>query len=241
MRWIRRAAIAVVIAAVLAPAGAGAADAAPVRGPVPQCDRPLSARTGNWFCPVPGPDVVGAVRGLAAPQVPGYCNSSGCYKRYDDFRADFESTRGAWGYGPRLLGYEEHGVTWQLTGARTTAKPVFYRNSVDTVDVTFSGDLLNAAPGRPGDPVGDAYSPYYAGAVQAGVQARWRPNGYTFLDRDNFDHVQVTQFSWSLPGYPGYWFSYVKSLNATSPGKDIYRFRGVDQLPADPFGGGYRT
>jgi hypothetical protein len=132
-------------------------------------------------------------------------------------------------------------VTWQLTGARTTAKPVYYRNSVDTVEVVYSGNLLNAAPGRPGDPVDDAYSLYVAGSVPAGIQARWLPSGYTFRDQENFDHVQVMEFSWKLPGYPGYWYSCVKSLNATSPGKDTYRFRGVDQLPADPFGGGYRT
>ena len=54
------------------------------------------------------------------------------------------------------------------------------------------------------------------------------------------DHVQVIQFSWKYEGYDGYWYAYVKSPNATSPDKTIYRFRGVDVLPADPFGGGYR-
>jgi hypothetical protein len=177
---------------------------------------------------------------LGGRGVPEHCNESGCYRRYDDFRADFRSVRGAWGIGPRVLGHHEHEVAWQLTGSQMRAKPVFYENSVATVDVVFTGDLLNAAPGKPGTPVDGAFNIYTAGDVPAGVRRAWRPNGFKSYDDANFDHVQVIQFSWKLPGYDGYWYAYVKSPNATSPGKDVYRFRDVDQLPADPFGGGYR-
>lgn len=215
--------------------GTGAANAStPATSSVAdQCGRPVSARVGNWYCAEPA-------RGGQQAQPPGFCNSSGCYRRLNDFRADFQSSPGVWGFGGRVLGRQEHYVTWQLTGARMTARPVYYRNSVDTIDVVFSGDLLNAAPGVIGGPVGGAYSLHNAGAVPGGTQRAWAPNGYTAIDRSNFDHVQVIQFSWAFPGYPGYWYTYVKSLNATSTDKTIYRFRGVDQLPADPYGGGYR-
>jgi hypothetical protein len=230
----------VVMAAALALTGAGVATAsAGEPGSADQCERPVSARVGNWYCPDPAPTMTGAIRGFATVGAPGYCNSSGCYKRYDDFRADFTSNRGAWGFGPKLLGHEDHEVVWQLAGAEMRARPVFYRNSVATTDVIFTGNLVNAAPGRTGDEIEDTYGVHLAGDVEAGHRQAWLPNGYKSYDTDNFDHVQVMQFSWKLPGYPGYWYSWVKSPNATSANKDIYRFRGVNQLPADPFGGGY--
>jgi hypothetical protein len=232
---------AVIAVAALALGGAGAADAATgEQGGAGQCERPVGARVGNWYCPEPAPTAAGAVRGFASVDAPGYCNSSGCYKRYNDFYADFVSNRGSWGYGPKVLGYEDHQVEWRLSGAQMRARPVYYRNSVDTIDVVLSGNLLNAAPGRPGDAVDGTFGFYLAGKVTAGVRAGWRPNGYKSYDQSSFDHVQAMEFSWRHPDYPGTWYAWVKSPNATSPNKDVYRFRGVDQLPAQPFGGGYK-
>jgi hypothetical protein len=84
-----------------------------------------------------------------------------------------------------VLGYHEHEVAWQLTGSRMWAKPVFYENSVATVDVVFTGDLLNAAPGKPGTSVDGAFNLYTAGDVPAGVRRAWRPNGCKSYDDDN--------------------------------------------------------
>jgi hypothetical protein len=238
MRITPRIITAFLAAAALVLAGAGAADAAPrpSDGAAGQCERPLSERTGNWFCPEPA----AAVRAVGSADPTGYCNVSGCYRRYNDFRADFRSAPGAWGYGPTKLGEQQHEVVWQIVGARMTARPVYYENSVGTVAVQFSGNLLNAAPGRLGDPVGDAYGVHNVGSVPPGFRQAWRPRGYTAIDRNNFDHVLVVQFAWSHPEYPGHWYSWVKSPNATSTDKAIYRFRGVEQLPAEPYGGGYQ-
>src|SRR4051812_2210894 len=66
VRWTSRAMTAVVAVAALALGGAGVADAATgEQGDAGQCERPVGARVGNWYCPEPAPMVVGAVRGFA--------------------------------------------------------------------------------------------------------------------------------------------------------------------------------
>jgi hypothetical protein len=77
------------------------------------------------------------------------------------------------------------------------------------------------------------------GDVPPATQRAWLPNGFKSYDNKNFDHVQAVEFTWQDPEYPGTWYVFVKSLNATSPTKDIYKFRDAGQLPAEPFGGGY--
>lgn len=209
------------------PAGAAAAE------PTGQCGKPVAERVGNWYCPASG------ASGLQQQQ-PGFCNVSGCYRRYSDYRADWASAPGTWGHGGRVLGSAEFEATWQLTGPQMVSSPVRYRNSVDTVNVAFEGLLLNAAPGRLGAPVEGTFAPYMAGPVPGGTMRSWQPNGYSSYDREMWDHVHVITFSWQHPEVPGTWYAYVKSLNATSVDKSDYRFRGVDELPADAGSGGYR-
>lgn len=73
-------------------------------------------------------------------------------------------------------------------------------------------------------------------------QAAWT-YGY---EADQFtDRVLGIQVSWTYPGYPGYWYEYVKSPSAHSnynqdPNDDLYRFDPARPLPANPYGGGYR-
>lgn len=209
----------------------------------PQCNQPVSERVGNWWCPTAGgsaPTQAHATPALTTP-TGGFCNSSGCYHQYDDFKVDFESSNGSWGYGPTTLGVESHSITWQLTGAESRAQPVSYFNSVPTTDVIFSGDLFNAAPGVEGDPVGGANGVNVVGNVDAFTPTRWNPNGFKSYDNTAYDHSQVIQISWKYPGYDGYWYTYTKSPSSHDSAKTTYRFDGVDQLPSMPFGGGYRN
>ena len=105
--------------------------------------------------------------------------------------------------------------------------------------MTFTGDLLNAAPGAVGSAVPGAYSLYVAGNVPSGYVRAWGPNGYKSLDNTNWDHTQVNEFAWNFPGWSGYWYSYVKSICTHSSDKAIYRFDSASSLPADYGGGGW--
>lgn len=199
------------------------------------CARPVAERVGNWVCAEQSPVML-----VAAVQQPGFCNSSGCYTRRDDFRVTYESIKASWGYGDKVLGTHEHQVTWQLQGGQMHASPVRYRNSIATIEVVFSGQLLNTAPGAMGSPVDGTLSLYNAGNVSANAWRSWLPNGYISYDVNNWDQSQAIELSWKYPGYPGYWFAWVKSPSARSTDKVIYRFLSADQLPAEPFGGGHR-
>lgn len=227
---VRRLILALLLAAglLLAPTGV----AAGAEGD--QCGKPVTERVGGWVCFEPGVDQL-------AQQ--GFCNSSGCYTRRDDFRATYESIQAAWGYGGAVLGWHEHLVTWQMQGGQMHASPVRFRNSINTVDVVFSGSMVNASPGAPGSLIDGTLGFYNAGNVPAHTWHTWTPNGFVSYDTANWDHAQVIQFSWSHPDrqrYPGYWFAYVKSPSARSTDQDLYRFRSPIELPADPHGGGYR-
>jgi len=173
-------------------AGAKAAQAA-------QCALPVSRRLGAWVCVKPGngvaPTPSRAVRERAAPATTSYCGSNGCYYRYGDYLADFDSYLGYWGFSGRTLGFETTYVQWTLTGATTVSKPVQYKNSVPTTNVIFVGDLLNTAPGANGSSVAGAYSVFVAGSVPASYLRSWTPNGYKTVDKDNFDHSQVNEFT----------------------------------------------
>jgi hypothetical protein len=199
-----------------------------------QCARPVAQRSGPWYCPQPS----SAVRPGS-----GFCDVSGCYHRTNDLRADFQSSPGVWGYDRRVLGEMTFYVRWQLAGKLTWSKPVYYKNSVATKDVIFTGDLLNAAPGRDGDPVGGAADLHYIGTVPANTNRAWTPNGFKSFDNTTWDHSQVHQFSWKFGNYPGYWYAWIKSI-CTHTGRRgegaIYRFRAEDKLPAHPHGGGWR-
>lgn len=203
--------------------------------PADQCGRPVAERVGNWYCARP------AVALVAAVQQPGHCTVSGCYRRYNDFRADFQSTSGVWGYGDTTLGNTDLYVAWQLTGAQIQARPVRYRNTTTTTEVVFSGSLLNAAPGKDGSEIAGSFGLYVAGEVPGATWRAWAPNGHVSHDRQNWDRTQVIQVSWKHPEFPGYWYAFVKSPSARSTDMATWRFYSADQLPANPFGGGHRT
>jgi hypothetical protein len=207
-----------------------------------QCSVPPESRVGAWLCTQAPPTATHEKAGGVVPlATTDYCGSNGCYYRYDDFHADFQSYIGFWGYGSKTLGSQTTYVNWQLTGAQTVSKPAQYQNSVATTTVVFSGDLLNSAPKANGSEISGAYSIFNAGNVPANTTKSWTPNGYKSYDNKNFDHSQVNEFSWNYPGYTGYWYSYVKSICTHSPDKTIYRFDSVSSLPANYGGGGYHA
>ena len=214
-----------------------------------ECGKQISARQGNWACfETAGKTASSAPSGAsAAAAATSYCTNGGCYQRYDDFHADYQSTQLTWGYGSQPLGIESHYVNIQLTGASAQAKAVTYRNSSATSNVFFTGDLINAAPGAVGTSVSGSFSLYSAGAVAANTSKSWSPNGYKIYDNTQFDHSVVNQFSWEKTGYEGYWYVYVKSISAHTNVRNstsaLYRFRSPisTSLPATPYSSGFNT
>jgi hypothetical protein len=219
---------------------------------------------GNWACddtvPTGGTDSfqTGAVtmdstrppldRSGATPlAVSGTCEfTGGCWKRYDDYRADWSGTV-AYGYGKDRLGTATGYVFWQLTGSQSVSKPVQFKATGETQHQGFSATLYNGAPGIPhgGSPIrGTTSVSGFTGLVAPGHTVNWGPNGYKARSGSQWDHNVVTEWSWSVPGYPGYWYFYSRSLvsHTTKPGNGaIYRFdQVVHGLPGDEKGSGHR-
>lgn len=241
--------------AILLTGPAPEANATPAR-PVPaatakpasstdQCSKPVSKRVGRWTCYAASTTSSAVAPQLTSTQT-GWCDNGGCYERYDDFHVDYNSRDLYFGYGTRTLGFEHHYVNWQLVGSRITAKPAQYFVSIATASNTFSGSLLNAAPGRGGSVIPGTLEPgRNFGYSQSFTVIRWLPNGFTSYDNTQWDHSQVIEFSWKVPGYPGYWYSYVKSVCSHTQQRNvqgaIYRFDPVTGVPANPYGSGWQS
>ena len=210
-----------------------------------QCTKPVAERVGNWVCYTTATGAVQPARSATVtPAATGFCNSSGCYERYDDFHADFDSYDATFGYGTKVLGSEHHYVDWQITGAQIVAKPAQMYTSISTTSLIYTGDLLNAAPGATGSSISGKYATYSAGNAAPFEVKAWLPNGYKSYDNTMWDHSQVVEFTWNVPGYSGYWYAYVKSISShtTVLGTGaIYRFAAVTGLPASPYGGGWHS
>lgn len=196
-----------------------------------QCGLPTSEREGNWVC-FDDDDSV-------QPRYTQNCIQAGCWYRYDDYSADFGSSFATWGVGTTVLGMMQYYVKWQLAGAQTWSRDISYENSVDTQNVVFTGDLLDAAPSAAGSPISGAANLNVVGSVPAHSLASWDPNGYKSYDNNSWDHTQVLQMSWNYSGYSGYWYTYIKSICTHTDDKEVYKFREAYQLPADPIGAGY--
>jgi hypothetical protein len=205
-----------------------------------QCALPVVHRTGNWLCFATEASGTAVASTAVSAASTGFCNSSGCYTRVDDFTSYFSGKSGTWGYGSKVLGREVHSIDYKITGGQMTSKPVQYINSVSTKEVVFSGDLFSVGVGQTGSAIPGKYSPYVAGSVVGGTPRYWEPNGYKSYDTTKSCHSQIHQFSWKYQNYSGYWYSYVKSIVACKDSGGTYRFKPADGLPASPYGGGYR-
>jgi hypothetical protein len=78
-----------------------------------------------------------------------------------------------------------------------------------------------------------------------GTTISGNPSGYSFYNNTMYYHNVVTQFSWNVPGYPGYWYFYARSLcshTKTRGNAAMYRFAPLSTgLPGDKSAAGYRN
>lgn len=203
-----------------------------------QCAAAVGNRKGRWACPTTGRTPAAAPAGYW-----GWCDSWSCRHRTDDFKSD-EQLNATWGCGGTTLGAVQVYASFQLTGPKTLSKPVYYYNTSASQTVVITGDLLNSAAGAVGTEVPGAFSLYNAGDVPGAQQISWNPNGYLSYDNKNWDHSQVHQWSWndtSSDCSAGYWYVYAKNICTHTQDKLTYRFDAVNQVPANPDGGGWRT
>jgi hypothetical protein len=226
--------------------GAGLAIGASGSG---QCGKAKALRIGRWICPAPKPAGTDAetaaaalrasARTAAADDPTIWCNEWGCRYRYDDFAADLD-VGGIYGWGDTQLGQMSGYVFFQLSGALTRSDPIQYLNTRDTTNVVFTADLLNSAPGAEGTQVPGQLRMYQAGNAEGGIIRDW-PNGYSSYDNTMWNHSQIQQWSFSVDGYPGYWYIFAKSTCTWTEDKQIYRYFDVGQVPANANGGGWRS
>jgi hypothetical protein len=207
-----------------------------------QCSKPTAQRTGAWICPGTAP------ASTVSPQSQGWCDIDGCYTWYDKYHIDFNSKTGYWGYGSWTAGTCQYYMEWSLDGRYAiTAKPVRLTTSIPVTNVHFTGDLFNPPPGSDGTEIPGKYYASSAGNSSGVIQWPFPDQGYTAWDQNNYNRTSVVEATWSLPDYPGYWFLYAKSPissngnGSNTPPFNNFYFRGVDQLPAHPFVGGYRS
>jgi hypothetical protein len=215
----------------------------------PQCALAQADRVGTWACDdsdasstptagQPSPDWFGG----------GYCvlKNSSCWNRIDDFKASWSATV-VYGYGGERLGTADGSITWQLVGGRSTSKPIRWSASGQTRNVMFSAAMFNGAPGVPhgGSRIRGSQS-FSSSTAVAGpaTTISWNPNGYSFYNNTMYDHNVVTEFAWNVPGYPGYWYFYARSLCSHTKklgSAAIYRFVSPSTgMPGDKTGAGYR-
>lgn len=205
-----------------------------------QCSAPVAQRKGGWVCPIAN----SAKRPLA--QTSGkWCDAAGCYWWVNYAQTEFVSDAGTFGYGGQVLGEQDGSFVWSLNGTLVTCKPFVYGNSADTNTVTLTGQLLNPPPKTDGQVINGTYEQYsFPGEV---VSASWPSPGYQASDNQNYYHSAVQEEAWSVDGYPGYWYFWVKSPISKSSWSDSpyggYQFMGIDAsvLPTNSHGAGWHA
>jgi len=207
--------------------------------PADPCDQSADQRTGNWVCPVAASDVQYSTVNPGGGGG-GYCNYTGsCFNQIDQLIATWTGTVA---YGNRisgLLGYATADITWKLSGAQSWSSIVKWRATSQTRNVVFSAAMYNGAAGVPhGGSVLSHTRSWSPSTPVAGPETTisWRPNGYKAYDYTMWDHNVLTEFSWSVPGAPGYFWMYVRSpvSHTTRRGFGaIYRFGSYLKFPGD--------
>jgi hypothetical protein len=140
------------------------------------------------------------------------------------------------------------GVDHLAVGRRTQLQQAdSLERSGQTRDVLFSGAMFNGAPGVPhgGSAIrGSLGFSRNTPVAGPGTTISWNPDGYSYYNNSMYDHNVVTEFSWEVPGYPGYWYFYVRSLcsHTTRTGRYAsYRFAPLaGGLPGDKAAAGHR-
>jgi hypothetical protein len=190
-----------------------------------RCAQPVSARSGAWFCPVPS----------AHPDANGqYCKASECWTQDTDTVAEY-SEAGYYGYDSTTLGENNSYAKWTLSGSSNRAKPFWTINSSSTNNILLEGDLLYGNVGQAGTEVSGKSGLYPKSSAGPNVQVTWSPNGYLSQDAAHTCYSQLLDWTWSVPGYPGYWLIQAKSIvYCKHSGDTTYYFQGDDQLPSSP-------
>jgi hypothetical protein len=207
--------------------------------PVDPCDQPADQRTGNWVCPVAGSDVQYSTINPSGGGG-GYCNYTGsCFVQTNQAIAYWSGTVAYGNWISGFLGYATADITWKLSGAQSWSTIVKWKATSQTRNVVFSAAMYNGAPGVPhgGSVLWHTRSVSPSTPV-AGPETTisWRPNGYKAYDFNSWDHNVLTEFSWSVPGSPGYFWMYVRSpcSHTAVRGRGAsYRFGSSLKFPGD--------
>jgi hypothetical protein len=237
--------------AVTAGAVTDAADATPAGS---QCATDVSQRSGAWAC-VTDTSTTAAATTASAPtaadtatSLTGWCRSfSGCWWRYDDFHADFQSSQFSYGFGSTRLGSGSMYVNWQLVGAKTTTGPAYVILSSSTTSVTGSVALMNGANNTTGGSL--LVGPYFYNWTTAhGPNTRyaWPSTSYVWTrEYNSWDHNTPVQFSWHIPGWYGmYWYVWTRSIVSHTTIRNpnaIYRFDPASYETQAPAAAGWRA
>ncbi len=213
-----------------------------------QCSLPIASRVDAWACqqsprvPSAAPDPQ-----ARAAAVSEYCDPSfgGCWRQYDDFRADYE-VNVIFGADDQIIGQGTGYVEWQLAGPYTSIRNA-YLTSHDAVlsRVVFSGALQNGAVGveNGGSLIHKTQPQFVNGPHIVGNPVHPGDlSKFTLEDRKMDDHNYAFQISAEFSEWPGYWYFWVRSPVAhydEEDPDDIYRFQGAGQLPGNPVGAGW--
>lgn len=222
------------------------------------CSLPVDQRSSAWACfegggPVgsvstdtPGAAVGAGPDGEIPAHTTGYCHHAGCWYRYSDFHADYQSYEFSYGYGGDELGTGKMYVNWKLVGPKETLDPLSAELSTSTTRVIASAALMNGAEKTKGGRLVAGPKFYTWRDHLPGTTYRWPSSKRPwFRDYHNWDHNTVAQFSWRLPGYSGmYWWVWVRSVISHTKTRNtpsaIYRFDKVSWVTQAPAAGGWR-
>jgi len=172
---------------------------------------------------------------------PQYCISNGCYVKYSATQADYNSQRGNIGYGPQVLGSADFYVEWNLNGAQSISKPVWFEATPNLSWLQFEGQRLRVNSSYPkGTAVDGTYAPYGPVNPAAGERVYWSPNGYKAYNNTYNNQSVAHNFTFGVEGFPGRWYTYVKSpIFRDGDNNGTYFFGSVSDVPSDPANAGY--
>ncbi|MFI6518410.1 hypothetical protein ACIBF1_22840 [Spirillospora sp. NPDC050679] len=207
-----------------------------------QCAKPVSQRTGNWFCAPPRDQQVRQNR-ERNPQLSaqsGHCETIGCWNVFSTTESNF-SANGWFGYNSKTLGTVNFYYDVTLNGGQSVSKPVGFSASIALSSLMFEGDRLYYSPAQPqGKPVRgtNVYNFTNKGAAAPGPTVFWTPNGYKAYENTVQLGSVVHQATWTVSGYPGHWYLFGKSVrfHLTS---SSYRFGEADDLGSTPTEAGW--
>lgn len=215
-----------------------------------QCGKPVGERSGPWFCGARNSSLeVRAKRALRiADDETQYCpppassgDPQGCWAVGDDKISTYGTAEGVYGFDTEFIGYGLVVYDVTLNGAQSVSNPVYFESTADISSITLEGERLYYSaeyPGGNGVNGGDSYNFITGGPQAAGDHFQWLPNGYKAYENTVAHGGVVHQATWTVDGYPGNWYIYVKTpiFDMTS---SSYRFTTPQNLGTDPIGAGY--